>query len=139
MALTIEIITPEGIAFRGEADSVVLPTEQGEIGILPGHIPLVSKTAAGDVVLAQGATKQALAVDKGFVEVRANAISILTEAAINVVDIDIEAVEAAQKKAEADLHEARGKSAVDPDLIERLEGSIRFAITQKLSAGRRHF
>lgn len=138
MPLSLEIITPEGIVFKGDADSVVVPTDQGEMGILPGHIPLIARVAAGDLVLAKGDKREAVAVDNGFVEILGDAIAVTTEAAIEVSRIDMEAVEASQRQAEAALQEAR-KNGNDPDLIERLEGSVRFAIAQRLAKGRRSF
>lgn len=135
MAVKIEIITPEGIAFNGEADTVVLPTDRGQIGILPGHIPLITTTAPGDVVLISGESRESLAVDQGFAKIRGDTISLITEAAIEVSNIDLQRVAEAQKKAEEQLKAAE-EAGSDPEVIEELKGSIRFAVAQRLAKGK---
>lgn len=134
MPLTIEIVTPEKKAFTGSADAVTVPTAQGEIQLLPGHIPLTSLVVAGELVVQNGASVERLAVDKGFVRILGDTISVLTEAAIDEKKIDLAAVQAAQERAEKALAEARARSDadIDPAELEKLEQIIRFAVIQKL-------
>jgi len=135
--MKLTIITPEKTAYEGEVDSVVLNTEEGEIGILPGHLPLVTLLKAGDVQVDKGGQMEFLAVDKGFAEVSDDRIRVLTEAAIDVDQIDLEAVEKAEARARRFIAEAEGKEDLDPHELERMEGSLRFAIAQRLAKGRR--
>lgn len=131
--LSFEIITPTGIVYQAEnVNSVTLPTTSGELGILPGHIPLTAEIEPGeiDVETIAGTTK--LAVDKGYARVLADRVSVLAEAAIDVKAIDLSAVEDAQKRAEAALEAARHQKEIDPAELERLEAVARFAIAQKL-------
>ena len=136
MSLTLEIITPDEKVLSTEADQVVLPTESGEIGILPGHVPLVTKVKAGELKVLKGGNTEYIAVDHGFAKVLGNTISVLTEAAIDVAEIDLSAVEAAQASAEQALKDAEAEG-IDPYEVERLEKNVQFLIAQKLSKGRR--
>ena len=131
MALNVEIITPEGKLLTREVDSVVIPTANGDTGILPGHIPLITKVCRGELKLVSGGTADLIAVDDGFAEVIGDRVAILTEGAVDIEDIDLGSVEEAQRRAEAALEEAR-QSNMDPDELEHLETRIQFLITQKL-------
>jgi F-type H+-transporting ATPase subunit epsilon len=136
MPLQLEIITPDARVHSGEADQVILPTEMGETGILPGHVPLVTKLVAGELRAMHKGKTEAIAVDVGFAKVLGNTVSVLTEAAVDVDEIDLSEVESARARAEAALEEARA-SGEDPTLIEKYESDLRFAIAQKLAKGRR--
>jgi F-type H+-transporting ATPase subunit epsilon len=136
MSLKLEIITPDAIVLTTEADQVVLPTESGETGILTGHIPMVTKVVAGELKVIKGGETEFIAVDHGFAKVIGNTVSVLTEAAVDVKDIDLADVESAQARAEEALRIAAAEGH-DPDKVEQLESSIQFLIAQKLSKGRR--
>lgn len=132
--LLLEIITPDKKVLSTEADQVVLPTETGEVGILSGHVPLVTKVKAGELKVIKGGQTEFIAVDHGFAKVLGDTISVLTEAAINVAEIDLAAVESAQARAEQALKDAEG---LDPFELERLENNVQFLLAQKLAKGRR--
>lgn len=134
--LTLEIITPDDKVLSSEADQVVLPTESGETGILSGHIPLVTKIKAGELKVIKGGNTEYIAVDFGFAKVLGNTISVLTEAAIDVKEIDLSELESAQSRAEQALREAEAEG-IDHEEMERLEKNVQFLIAQKLSKGRR--
>lgn len=136
MSLTLEIITPDERVLSTEADQVVLPTESGEAGILTGHIPMVTKVIAGELKVIKGGNTEFIAVDHGFAKVLGNTISVLTEAAIDVQDIDLAEVESAQERAEEALRIAAAEGH-DPSEIDRLEDNIQFLVAQKLAKGRR--
>ncbi|MBQ9758483.1 MAG: ATP synthase F1 subunit epsilon [Opitutales bacterium] len=134
MHLSFEIVTPTGIVYQAEnVNSVTLPTTAGELGILPGHIPLTAEVEPGEIDVETSAGTTKLAVDKGYARVLADRVSVLAEAAIDVKAIDLSAVEDAQKRAEAALEAARHQKAIDPAELERLEAVARFAIAQKLA------
>ena len=136
MALKLEIVTPEKIAYDSAVDSVVLPTSDGEIDVLPGHIPLLSAIEAGELEVVSEGRKDFLAVDKGYVEVYGDTVRALTEAAIDIDDIDLNSAAEAQRRAEDALREAR-ESGEDPAVLEQLETQARFAVIQKLAKERR--
>ena len=131
MSLTLEIVTPEKRVYSTSVERVKLPCSEGEMEVLPGHIPLITTVDAGEVRTQSKGQSELLAVDKGFVEVFGDKVSILTEAAIDIEDIDLEAAEKAQKRAEEALAKAEADN-LDPAEVERLEAVARFAITQKL-------
>jgi F-type H+-transporting ATPase subunit epsilon len=133
MALTLEIVTPEARVYSDTIDTVVIPTVDGEIGILPGHIPLLTQVEHGELRVTKAGVTQHLAVGKGFAEIQGDKVSVLAESAITEEKIDEDAVQKAMSRAEEAL---RTKEALDPAEVERLEGVVRFAVAQ-LSVKRR--
>ena len=129
MPLSLEIVTPEAQVYSDTVDNVVIPTVEGEIGVLPGHLPLLSQVADGELRVTKGNITEALVVGDGFVEVQGDKVSILAEHAIGENQIDAGAVEKAMQRAQAALDEAK-KSNLDPAEVERLESVVRFAVAQ---------
>ena len=127
MPLTLEIVTPEARVYSDTIDTVVLPTVQGEIGILPGHIPLLTRVAHGELRVTKGNQTHHLAVGDGFAEVDGDRVQVLAESAIEESKIDEQAVEDAMRRAEEAL---RAPQNLEPAEIERLEGVVRFAVAQ---------
>jgi F-type H+-transporting ATPase subunit epsilon len=127
MPLTLEIVTPEARVYSELVDTVVIPTVEGEIGILPGHIPLVAQVGAGELRATKGSLTQLLVVGGGFAQVTGEKVSILAESAIHEDKIDENAVTAAMKRAEDAL---KSKDSLAAAEIERLEGVVRFSVAQ---------
>ena len=127
MPLLLEIVTPEGRVYSDTVDTVVLPTTQGEIGILPGHLPLLTQIEDGELRVQKGNATESLACGRGFVEIAGDKISVLAEQAINVAAIDESAVENACRRAEDALAKKQDLSAEE---TERLESVVRFAYAQ---------
>jgi F-type H+-transporting ATPase subunit epsilon len=127
MPLILEIVTPEARVYSESVDTVVIPTVEGEIGILPGHIPLVAQVGAGELRATKGNVTQLLIVGGGFAQVTGEKVSILAENAIQEDKIDEHAVEDAMKRAEDALKVKESLAAAE---IERLEGVVRFSVAQ---------
>lgn len=127
MPLTLEIVTPEAKVYSDTIDSVVIPTTTGEIGILPGHIPLLTQIEAGELRVSKGAVTQWLAIGGGFAEIEGDVVRVLAETAITEEKIDENAVEAALKRAEAELKDAKG---MDPAQYEHLQSLVRYSGVQ---------
>lgn len=127
MPLTLEIVTPSARAYSDIIDSVVIPTVDGEVGILPGHVPLLTVLDHGELLVTKAGKQIALAVSGGFAQVAGDKVSVLAEYAVEEEKIDEHAVENALKRAEDDLKKAEG---TDPAETERLEGFVRFAVAQ---------
>ena len=127
MPLTLEIVTPEARVYSDTIDTVVIPTIDGEIGILPGHIPLLTQIDHGELRVTKGSTVQLLAIGGGFAQIAGDKVSVLAESAIQEEKIDEHAAENAMKRAEEAL---KGKDSMEPAEIERLEGVVRFAVAQ---------
>lgn len=135
--LTLEIVTPERRVLNETVDHVVLPTEdRGEIDVLPGHIPLMAMMEPGELQFFKNNEAESVAVDRGFIQVFGDTVSIITEAAIEVEDIDPASLDEARKRAEEAYKEAR-ESGEDPEVIEQLETKARFAVVQKIISERR--
>ena len=107
----VELVTPEGAAFDGEAQIVVLPGAEGELGILANHAPLIAHLDAGEISLTDAAgERHRWACDDGFVQVRRNRARILVGAAVVANEVDVAAAEQRLERAEAgdgDVYRAR--------------------------------
>src|SRR5437762_10133164 len=96
--IQLEIVTPEGRIFpatdadgrpeSSDVDMVTLPGVEGEMGILPMHVPLMTQLTAGEIIVRRGGQDFFLAVGDGFVEVTGERVSILTDMAIKAEHID---------------------------------------------------
>jgi len=106
--LKLEIVTPEAKIYSEDVDSVTLPGVEGELGVYPMHIPLMTQLAAGEVCARKGGQDHFLAVGEGFVEVTGERVAILTDMAIKADDIDEAKAEEARRRAEARLQEKLG-------------------------------
>lgn len=137
MAITLEIVTPESIVYSETVDSVKLPTRSGEIGILPGHIPLLTMIDPGELEVNKGGELTYLAVDTGFAQVYSDKVSILTEAALDVKGIDPEEAAEAVARAQEALEAARHNVDIPPEEMERLESQAKFAMAKEMSKRRR--
>ena len=124
MPLTLEIVTPEAKVYSDTIDTVVIPTIEGEIGILPGHIPLLTQIEDGELRVTKSGQTMWLAISGGFAQVEGDKVRVLAEHAIDEEKIDEKAVEAALKRAEEQLNEA---AKLDPSEFEHLQGMVRFA------------
>ena len=127
MSLTLEIVTPEARVYSDTIETVVIPTVEGEIGILPGHIPLITQVTDGELRVTKNGQVSYLAVGAGFAQVQGDKVSVLAERAITEEKIDEKTVEEAIQRAEAAL---KAKQDMDPGEVERLEGVVRFSIAQ---------
>ncbi len=127
MPLTLEIVTPEAKVYSDTIDSVVIPTVEGEIGVLPGHIPLLTQVEDGELRVTKGASTQLLVVSGGFAQIDGDRVRVLAENAINEEKIDEQAVEAALKRAEQQLRDAKD---IDPQQYEHLQSMVRYAGVQ---------
>ena len=124
--LSIKIVTPERIVFEDEADSLSVMTENGEITVLPNHVPLVSLLRAGEMRLMDSGKESALAVSTGLIEVRpGNTIVVLADTAERSEELELAEIEKAKELAEKRLKEARDKNEVAyADALVHLEREL---------------
>ncbi len=135
MPLTLEIVTPEARVYSDTVESVVIPTVEGEIGILPGHIPLLTQVNEGELRVAKDGRTVLLAVAGGFVQVEGDRVSVLAEYAVREEAIDEVTVEKAIQRAKEALQQAPTLEAAE---VERLEGIVRFSVAQLALKKRKH-
>ena len=127
--LHVGILTVEVVRFDGEADFVVAPGSEGELGILPKHIPLLTPLAAGAVKVRNDNDEQFFFVSGGFLEVRPDAVTVLADAAERAEDIDEARAEDARRRAQSSIEQ----KASDADLaaataaLARAEARLRIA------------
>ena len=126
MSLTLEIVTPEAKVFSAPIDTVVIPTVDGEIGILPGHIPLLTQVADGQLQITRDGKTEALIIGRGFAQVQGDVVSVLAEHALEEAKIDEAAIEIAMQRAQEALKS--GATDLDPAEVERLESVVRFSV-----------
>ena len=98
--LKLEIVTPEKVVYSDNVDGVVIPGVEGEMGIYPMQIPLMTILLPGELVVTIGSKKLFLAIGEGFVTIDQTSVKVITDMAIESNEIDEAAVEAAVKRAE---------------------------------------
>jgi F-type H+-transporting ATPase subunit epsilon len=103
--LKLEIVTPEGTAFSEDVEMVTLPGVEGEMGILPQHVPLMTQMVPGEMIVRQNGQDRFLAVGEGLVEITGDRVAILTDLALSAEKIDEAAAEEARQRAQARLRE----------------------------------
>src|SRR5580700_6066236 len=101
--LQLEIVTPEAKIFSDRVEMVTLTGIDGQMGILPQHMPLMTALAAGEIIAKKDGHNIFLAVGEGFVQVTREKVSVLTDMAIKADDIDEAKAEEARARAEARL------------------------------------
>ncbi|AET57716.1 F0F1 ATP synthase subunit epsilon [Paenibacillus terrae] len=105
----LEIVTPERLVFAEQVDSISVRGSEGDLGILPGHLPLVTPLKIAPVRIKTGGQTEVIAVNGGFVEVRKDKVVILAESAERSEDIDVERARAARERAELRLQSKQEK------------------------------
>lgn len=99
--LTLEIVTPEAVAFSEDVEMVTLPAITGQIGIYPAHVRLITQLVPGDLIVSTGGRESQIAVGEGLVAVSGDRVEILTDMAIRAEDADAAKIEEARKRARA--------------------------------------
>ncbi|HPY30586.1 MAG TPA: ATP synthase F1 subunit epsilon [Verrucomicrobiota bacterium] len=103
--LKLEIITPEAKVFSEDVEMVTLPGVDGELGVYPMHVPLMTQIVPGEIIARKGSAETCLAVGEGFVEITADRVTVLSDMAIEAANIDEAQVAEARRRAEARLAE----------------------------------
>src|SRR5882762_8453456 len=130
--LRLEIVTPETKAYSEDVDMVTLPGTEGELGIYPKHVPLLTTLKPGELRVLKDGRETFLAVGEGFVEIKGDAISVLTDMALESEKIDAAAVEAAVERAKAAMKEDH-----TAEEVAAIQASLQKALAQ-LHVKRRH-
>ena len=131
--LKLEIVTPEKRVVDETVDSVTIPTQSGEIGILPAHAPLISQLKSGVLTYTKGASSSRMMVSGGFVEVGSDRVSVLADVAQLAEDIDVNEARAEQTALERAMSSFDGTPEEMENEREKLE---RAEARLQLAAGR---
>ena len=103
--LKLEIVTPEAKIYSEDVDMVTLPGVEGEMGVYPMHVPLMTAVTSGELVARKNGQDHFLAIGEGFVEITGDRVAVLTDMAVKADDIDEMKAEEARKRAEQRLSE----------------------------------
>jgi F-type H+-transporting ATPase subunit epsilon len=123
--LKLEIVTPEAKVYSEDVDMVTLPGVEGEMGIFPMHVPLMTQLTAGEIGVRKGGQDFFLAVGEGFVEITGEKVSILTDMAIKAESIDEAKAEEARQRAEARLAEK-----LDDEEVANVNAALAHSLAQ---------
>lgn len=103
MPIQLSIVTPTHEALAMECDEVIAPGSEGEVGFLPGHVPLITALTPGVLTVIEGHRRRVFAVSSGFAEIKADAVRVLTSACEEADTINIEEARSALEDAEENL------------------------------------
>jgi F-type H+-transporting ATPase subunit epsilon len=123
--LTLEIVTPAAVVYSREVEMVTLPAADGQIGIYPRHVPLLTRIRPGEIIVLNAGQQEFLAVGAGLVEVTADRVSIVTDMAIAARDIDEAKAEEARERAATRLREK-----VSDEEVATVNASLARALAQ---------
>jgi F-type H+-transporting ATPase subunit epsilon len=123
--LRLEIVTPETKAYSEEVDMVTLPGSEGELGIYPQHVPVLTTLKPGELRILKNGQETVMAVGEGFVEITGESVSVLTDMALGSEAIDAAAAEAAVERAQAAMKEDHSA-----DEIAAIQASLQKALAQ---------
>jgi F-type H+-transporting ATPase subunit epsilon len=126
------VVNPERLVYSGEIDMLIAPGIDGQLGILPHHVPLMTILKAGEMDIRKGEESISLAISGGFLEVRPDRIIVLADTAERDDEIDIERAEQAKQRAEKALRErpsgikaAQAEAALQRSLVRLQVGRRR--------------
>jgi F-type H+-transporting ATPase subunit epsilon len=103
--LKLEIVTPDGTVYSEDVEMVTLPGVEGQMGIYPRHVPLLTQMVPGEIIVSKAGQEYFLAVGEGLVEVTGDHVALLTDMAIAAEHIDEAKAEEAHQRAQARLQE----------------------------------
>jgi F-type H+-transporting ATPase subunit epsilon len=103
--LKLQIITPDQTAYSDDVEMVTLPGVEGQMGVYPQHVPLMTQMVPGEIIVRHGGVDHSLAVGEGLIEIASDHVAVLTDMAIAAEHIDEAQVEEARRRAEARLQE----------------------------------
>jgi F-type H+-transporting ATPase subunit epsilon len=103
--LRLEVVTPQAVVFSEDVDMVTFPGSEGQMGVYPQHVPLITMMIPGEIIVNRNGVETFLAVGEGLVEVTAKKVAIVTDMAIPSERIDEAKAEEARQRAEARLRE----------------------------------
>ena len=103
--LKLQIVTPDGEAYSEDVNMVTLPGVEGQLGVYPQHVPLMTQMTPGEIIVRKDGHDYYLAVGEGLIEVMGDHVAVLTDLAVSSEKIDEAKVEEARQRAEARLQE----------------------------------
>jgi F-type H+-transporting ATPase subunit epsilon len=134
----IDIVTAERIVYSAEANEVIAPGVEGQLGILPNHAPLMTILQAGELVVRKGAREEIMAISGGFLEVRPDRVIVLADQAERAEEIDIARAAEARKRAEERLKEKQAGGTDEARAEAALRRAlVRLSVAEKIKTRRK--
>src|SRR5262249_25777416 len=131
--LKLEIVTPEEKIYSEDVDMVTLPGTDGELGVYPKHVPVLTTLKPGELRVMKGGSETSLAVGEGFVEIKGDSVSVLTDMAFEPEKIDVAAAKKAVERAQAAMKEDH-----TAEEVAAIQVSLQKALAQLHVKRRRH-
>lgn len=137
--LHVDVVSAEESIFAGEAKFVALPGEAGELGILPGHTPLISRIRPGTLkIVMDDGSEEHIFVAGGILEVQPGKVTVLSDTAIRAQDLDEAKALEARKHAEEALRNTKDKADIAVVEAELAMLAAQAAAARRLSSARKH-
>ncbi len=122
MFIRCEIVSQDRLVFEGDAEIVIVPGSLGEMGIMPGHAPLLSTLELGVIRVKKDDLEEVFTVTGGFIEVQPDIVTIMADAAENVEEIDVERAEEAMERASRLLEK---DLSTDPETYNEIVAALK--------------
>jgi F-type H+-transporting ATPase subunit epsilon len=133
--IKLDIVTPDATVYSETVEHVVIPTLNGKIDVFQHHVPVIDKLQPGDLKIRKDGVDEYLAVGSGFVEIYSEKVSIITDQAIKIAEVDEAEIDEAVKRADEALREG-SKSNIDAAQMQLLEAAAKFEQARKLAKGK---
>ena len=133
--IKLDIVTPDATVYSETVEHVVIPTLNGKIDVFQHHVPVIDNLQAGDLKIRKDGVDEYLAVGSGFVEIYSEKVSVITDQAIKIAEVDEAEIDEAVKRADEALSEG-SKSNIDAAQMELLEAAAKYERARKLAKGK---
>jgi F-type H+-transporting ATPase subunit epsilon len=134
MNIKFKIVTPEKTAYEAEVDQATLPTQEGEITILPNHLSYIASLVPGEIWVKKGEEETSLSISGGFIEFHGNELIVLADTAERAEDIDLKRAEEGRQKAE----ELKKQKAMDENEFAAVAAAIQKE-SARIRVARKHY
>lgn len=131
MTTHVDVVSADREIYSGRAEMVVAPAEQGEVGIMPGHSPLITRLHPGEVRIQADGDEEMIFVSGGFLEVQPSVVTVLADTAERAPDIDAAEAEAAKRRAEKALEEQTSDMELARAKAELAEAAARLQVYRR--------
>jgi F-type H+-transporting ATPase subunit epsilon len=131
--LRLEIVTPEAKTYSEDVEMVTIPAVEGEMGIYPQHIPVMTQIVPGELIARKGGRDYFLAIGEGFVEITGERVAVMTDMAVRAENIDEAKAEEARMRAEARLAEK-----IDDEEAAMVSAALAHSLAQLKVKRRQH-
>jgi F-type H+-transporting ATPase subunit epsilon len=131
--LKLEIVTPDAVVYSEDVHMVTLPAIDGQIGVYPHHVPLLTQVVPGEIIVRKDGRDSFLAIGEGLVQVTATHVAIVTDMAIRAEQIDEAKVEEARQRAAARL-----RDKISDEEVASVNASLARSLAQLKVKRRRH-